>query len=133
MEFSSLVIMEKDKETGFLTRELGSYEVNEGAEYVKKLYESQGKVALVFDTKRDVEEWEFSAIYDLFPYEIFKDKGIDIEDIDDEYNPTWKITLDYKEEHNPMKEDLNQICYLIEEAILESFKRIEGKEAEYVE
>lgn len=131
MEFSSLVIMEKDSETGFLTKELGSYEVNEGAEYVKKLYESQGKVTLVFDTKKDVEEWEFSAIYDLFPYEIFSDKGIEIEDMDDEYNPTWKVTLNYKEEHSDMKEDLNNICYLIEEAMLESFKRIEGKEAEY--
>ncbi len=32
MEFSAIVLMEKDKETKFFTRELGSYEVNEGAE-----------------------------------------------------------------------------------------------------
>ena len=34
MDFSSLVLMEKDKETGFMTKELGSFEVNEGALYV---------------------------------------------------------------------------------------------------
>ena len=38
MDFSSLVLMEKDKETGFIKKELGSFEVNEGALYVKKLF-----------------------------------------------------------------------------------------------
>ena len=38
MDFSSLVLMEKDKETGFITKELGSFEVNEGALYVRKLF-----------------------------------------------------------------------------------------------
>ena len=38
MDFSSLVLMEKDKETGFIKRELGSFEVNEGALFVKKLF-----------------------------------------------------------------------------------------------
>ena len=36
MDFSSLVLMEKDKETGFITKELGSFEVNEGALYKMK-------------------------------------------------------------------------------------------------
>ena len=30
MDFSSLVLMGKDKKTGFITKELGSFEVNEG-------------------------------------------------------------------------------------------------------
>ena len=38
MDFSSLVLMEKDNETGFIKKELGSFEVSEGAIYVKKLY-----------------------------------------------------------------------------------------------
>ena len=38
MDFSSLVLMEKDKEQDFMTKELGSFEVNEGALYVKKLF-----------------------------------------------------------------------------------------------
>ena len=38
MDFSSLVLMEKDKDTGFITKELGSFQVSEGALYVKKLF-----------------------------------------------------------------------------------------------
>ena len=49
MDFSSLVIMEKDKETGYIKKELGSFEVTEGAVYVTKLYEIDGIVYLYFD------------------------------------------------------------------------------------
>ena len=38
MDFSSLVLMEKDKDTGFITKELGSFQVSEGALFVKKLF-----------------------------------------------------------------------------------------------
>ncbi len=37
MDFSSLVIMEKDKENGVIKGELGSYSVLEGTNFVKKL------------------------------------------------------------------------------------------------
>ena len=66
MDFSSLVLMEKDKETGFIKSELGSFEVNEGALFVKKLYVLEDTVYMYFDTNKNVEEWEYSAIYDLF-------------------------------------------------------------------
>ena len=54
MDFSSLVLMEKDKETGFITKELGSFEVNEGALYVKKLFVLDNIVNIYFDTNKDV-------------------------------------------------------------------------------
>ena len=34
MDYSSLILMEKDNETGFVTKELGSFNVSEGAEYI---------------------------------------------------------------------------------------------------
>ena len=78
MDFSSLVLMEKDKETGFIKKELGSFEVNEGALYVKKLFVLDDTVNLYFDTNKNVEEWEYSAIYDLFNVEPFEEKGYEI-------------------------------------------------------
>ena len=72
MDFSSLVIMEKDKETGFIKRELGSFEVDEKALHVKKLYVIDNEVNLYFDTGKDVEEWEYSAIYDLTKKDLMK-------------------------------------------------------------
>ena len=71
MQFSSLVLMERDKETNQFVRELGSYETSEGAEFVTKLYYDGELVNLFFDTHVDVEEWQFTAIYDYFNEEIF--------------------------------------------------------------
>ena len=132
MDFSSLVLMEKDKETGFITKELGSFEVNEGALYVKKLFVLDNEVNLYFDTNKDVEEWEYSAIYDLFNIKRFEEEGFIIEEELDEYNPTFILKFPYKEEHIEMKDVLDKAVELINEEMEKVFLAIEGKEEEYI-
>jgi hypothetical protein len=88
LDFSSLVLMERDKQTNHFVRELGSYKVNEGAAYVTKFFYDGEKVNMMFDTQKDVEEWEYSAIFDLFETETFQESGFEIEENVDEYNPT---------------------------------------------
>ena len=68
MDYSSLILMERDNETGFVSKEVGSFQVSEGAEFVKNFYVKGDTVYFIFDTKEDVEEWQYSAIYDLFDY-----------------------------------------------------------------
>ncbi|WP_346869324.1 DUF6762 family protein [Clostridium sp. UBA5119] len=131
MDFSAIVLMEKDKETKFFTRELGSYEVNEGAEYITKLFYDGEKVNLYFDTNKDVEEWEFSAIYDLFDDESLIDLVDSIEIYDEEFNPTWIVTFDYDEDHNVLNNRLNNVCTRIKEALEKVFIDIKGKCEEY--
>lgn len=131
MDFSSLVLMEKDKDTGMLTRELASYEVNEGAEYITKMYYYEEEVYVFFDTKRDVEEWEYSAVYDLFNEEVFSEKGYDIEFNEDEYNPTWRIKFEYMDDYQSMKDKLNELCSLISDEMETVLENIKGKEDEY--
>lgn len=132
MDFSSLVLMEKDKETGFITKELGSFEVNEGALYVRKLFVIDNIVNLYFDTNKDVEEWEYSAIYDLFSIKRFEEEGFRIEEELDEYNPTFILKFPYKEEHLEMKDVLDKVVELINEEMEKVFLAIEGKEEEYI-
>ncbi|MGL4992437.1 MAG: DUF6762 family protein [Sarcina sp.] len=134
MEFSSLVLMEKDNETGFLGKELGSFAVGEGAVFVKKLFVYKNEVNLEFDTKRDVQEWEFSAIFDLFNIDEFKEYGYDIQEDDDKYNPTWNIKFKYDEEidHEEMRAIINEICELIDKNMKKVFVDIEGKQEEYI-
>ena len=96
MDYSSLILMERDNETGFVSKEVGSFQVSEGAEFVKNFYVKGDTVYFIFDTKEDVEEWQYSAIYDLFDYELFKGEGLDIEDIEDEYNPTFLVKFEYR-------------------------------------
>ena len=132
MDFSSLVLMEKDKKTGFITKELGSFEVNEGALYVKKLFVLYNEVNLYFDTNKDVEEWEYSAIYDLFNIKRFEEEGFRIEEELDEYNPTFILKIPYKEEHLEMKDVLDKAVELINEEMEKVFLAIEGKVEEYI-
>lgn len=131
MDFSSLVLMEKDKETGYITKELGSFEVNEGALFVRKLFVLDNEVNLYFDTNKDVEEWEYSAIYDLFNEDRFVEEGFSIEDDLDEYNPTFILKFKYEEEYNDMKEVITKAVNLIQEEMNSVFEKIEGKEEEY--
>ncbi|ERI95647.1 hypothetical protein HMPREF1982_00121 [Clostridiales bacterium oral taxon 876 str. F0540] len=131
LEFSSLVLMERDKETNFFVKELGSYEVGDGASYVTKFYYDGDKVNMFFDTNRDVEEWEYSAIYDLFNLEAFEKAGFTIEEVDDEYNPTWALKFNYIEDHNEMTEKINIACELIEDEIEKVSNDIKGKEDSY--
>ena len=131
MDFSSLVLMEKDNETGFIKKELGSFEVSEGAIYVKKLYMLDDIVYMYFDTNKDVEEWEYSAIYDVFNMELFENEGFEIEEVEDEYNPTFLINFKYKDDHDYIEEKLSLSIELIEEAMEKAFNDIEGKEEEY--
>ena len=108
MDFSSLVLMEKDKETGFIKRELGSFEVNEGALFVKKLYVLDEIVYMHFDTNKNVEEWEYSAIYDLFNVEPFEEKGYEITEDLDEYNPAYIIKFKYEDDYDLMKKKIQE-------------------------
>ena len=133
MDFSSLVIMEKDKETGFITKELGSFEVNEGALYVRKLFVVDNIVNLYFDTNKDVEEWEYSAIYDLFNKDVFIENGFEIDEDLDEYNPTFILKFKYNEEYAEMKEMIDKAVELISNEMNNVFKNIERKEKEYKE
>ena len=122
---------EKDKETGFITKELGSFQVGEGALFVKKFFVVDGIVSLIFDTNKDVEEWEYSAIYDLYDYDLFKENNFHIEDVDDEYNPTFMVKFDYIEDYDKMKSVIEDCLSIIDETMENVFKAIEGKEEEY--
>ena len=132
MDFSSLVLMEKDKETGFIKRELGSFEVNEGALFVKKLYVLDEIVYMHFDTNKNVEEWEYSAIYDLFNSEAFTESGYEIEEDLDEYNPAYIIKFKYEDDYDLMKKKIQEVVGTIEKEMNSVFEAIKGKESEYL-
>lgn len=131
MDFSSLVLMEKDMENNSFVRELGSFKAVEGAQYITKLFYDGQKVNLFFDTIRDVEDWEFNAIYDMFDIDAFTEKGFQISEKDDEFNPTWIVLLSYEEEHGKMQEMLEEVSIIINETMNKVFEDIKEKEEEY--
>ena len=131
MNFSSLVLMEREKETNFLIREMGSYEVSDGAKFIRKMFYDGRDVIVYFDSEKDVEEWEYTAMFDLFDEEPLTQAGFIIENIEDEYNPTWCTKFPYNEEYNVVQDKLNELCSIIENQMDKVFEDIKGKENEY--
>lgn len=131
MDFSSLVLMERDKDTGLIVKELGSYAVVDGAEYIKSFYVAGEEVYIKFDTNKDVEEWEYSAVYDNIDYGIFEEEELQLEEVEDEYNPTFLIKFKYEDDHNYIADKLQLSTEVIREAMEKVFKDIQGKEEEY--
>lgn len=99
----------------------------------RKFFVDGDTVNLYFDTNKDVSEWEYSAIYDLFNTKAFEEEGFELLEDLDEYNPTFIVKFKYDDDHNKMQEEVTKIVDLIEKEMIEVFKNIEGKEDEYKE
>lgn len=131
MDFSSLVLIEKDKKTGLIKNQLGSYNVTDGAQYIRKMFYDGQNVNVYFNTNKDVKDWEYNAVFDMFEKYKFNEKGFQIWEIEDEYNPTWLVKFDYTNEYDLMEERLNILCDLINVCMNKIFQDIKDKEEEY--
>ncbi len=113
--YNVLVLMEKDAETGFLTNTIDSYTIQAGVDYIESAYakEEDGKhfVFLTLTTK-DVEDWEYYGIYDLYNDEIFSNTANEILDGSGEYNPRWTLKIEYRNNRLEMEELFNRIVDL---------------------
>lgn len=69
MEETTIVIMLKDEETGFLDQELGSYSVPERAELIWSIYVKSNEVVLRLSCDRELEDWEYEAVFDYYDTE----------------------------------------------------------------
>lgn len=131
MEFSSLVLIKRDKNTNAFIGEMDSFNVGEGADYITKFFYDEEAVNIFFDTKADVEEWEFSAIFDNFNVDAFIEKGYSIEEVDDEYNPTYKVKFEYRDDYKYIGEKLNEVCSLIRNNMEDVFEKIKNLKDDY--
>ncbi|HSQ33346.1 MAG TPA: DUF6762 family protein [Peptostreptococcaceae bacterium] len=113
MEPLSVLIMQKNKETGYLESELGSYTVSNNGNLIDNIYmvheNEKDIVHLKLTTERDVEDWEFSEILDYYDEDILKDSVLSFEEVEDAYNPTWEVTFEFVESQNKMQDKLQDI------------------------
>ena len=135
MEETVIVIMLKDKETGFLEKELGSYKVskNEGLIYNTYAVEEEDKtvVYMKLTIDRDVEDWEFEAIYDYYDNETISSLISSIEEEQDCYNPTWIVSFDFNDDVQKMEENIDNILELHVQELTSVYEVIIDKRNEY--
>lgn len=111
-KYNILVLMQKDKETGFFTQTVDSYKIEAGIELIENTYlveEEGGYFIYLTLTTADVEDYQYYGIYDLYDEEIFGSFGVELLDGSGEYNPRWIIKIKYSEDRNEMEQLINRL------------------------
>jgi len=132
-----IVIMHKDKKTGFLDRELMSLPIFENEELIVNIFVQEDgnddnlKVHLRLSTERDLEDWEYCAVFDYYDTDIFDGFVENICEKEDYYNPVWEIIFDYMNDADALMEIIKKILEIHKKELLEVYDIIKDKESEY--
>ena len=102
MEDTVIVIMLKDAETGFLEKELGAYTLPENSGLIFNIYaENEGKeVVLRLTCDKELQDWEYDAVYDYYDTETVGALVDVIEEEDGHYDPVWMVRFPFAEEQD---------------------------------
>lgn len=122
MEGRALVLYKR--ENNILTEELGSYEVENGLQFIVKAYVENDICHIYLSTDRDVTDEQYNEIFDLYDMEYFKNLGFEIEEVE-EYNPTWLVKFHFRDDYEYMEERLNLLVSNHEIQINEIYKKLE--------
>ncbi|WP_373898883.1 DUF6762 family protein [Haloimpatiens sp. FM7315] len=124
MEETTLLLMEKNLSTGHLEREVGSYTVSENGELISNIFlskeDNKEVIHLKVTTEKDIEDDKFDAVYDSYDMESLKEISISVDEVEEEYNPTWEITFEFDNNidvfQNKLQEILNKHKEILERA-----------------
>lgn len=133
MENGIIVLIEKNKDNGAFLGEIESYNI-EHNELVTGLYASKNKedkldVFITLTTDRDLKEWEYSAFYDYIDLEALNALGNNLEEVDDKYNPSFKIKLSYLK--NNMEAKIDEVVNAYYDIMNKAYEEIKNLEDEY--
>lgn len=127
------VIMLKDGKTGFLEKELCSITLSSNDEYIVNMFvtENDGEqnLNLRLSTGRDVSDWEYDAIYDYYDPEALESIGAHVEEMTDDYNPVWLVTVPFDSE--TAQETAENILRCHSGELKDVFETIKDKKDEY--
>lgn len=132
-----IVIMLKNKETGFLEKELSSITLEKNDEFILNVFaveeQSGTYLHIRLTTDRDVADWEYNAILDFYDIECFKDKVTDIFEIEESYNPSWEVVVKYTEDDEKLRSITEDILEIHRKELYDVYETIIDKESEYSE
>ena len=133
MEDTVIVIMLKDAETGFLEKELGAYTLPENSGLIFNIYAEGETVVLRLTCDRELQDWEYDAVYDYYDTETVGALVDAIEEEDGHYDPVWVVRFLFAEEQDVMEEKLTAILEKHQEELLSVYEAIKDKEDDYRE
>ncbi|MDF2532314.1 MAG: hypothetical protein K0Q65_1895 [Clostridia bacterium] len=131
--YNVLVLMKRDKESNMLTDTIDSFTLREGMELIEGAYfmeEEEPFVYLTLTTK-DVEDWQYYGIYDLYNEELFEGLVEEILDGSGEFNPRWIFKFRYFDNRIEMEDNINQLIRLHNEELQRILPIIEENKEKY--
>ncbi|TCO74561.1 DUF6762 family protein [Marinisporobacter balticus] len=135
MESFSVILMEKNKESGLLEKEIENYTITNHGNLIERIYmmheDEKDLVYVRITTDKDVEDWEFSAILDYYDEDILKDVALSCKEIDETYNPTWEVILAFIPTHEDMQKKLEDLLNKHKHTLDQVYDTIKDKKEEY--
>jgi len=133
--YNVLVLMEKDKQTGFFTQTVDSYRINSAIELIENAYlaeEAGSHFICLTLTTPDVSDYQSYGVYDLYDEDIFKDFKVELLDGSGEYNPRWIIRFEYSEDRNEMEDLINRLLGIHEAELGRILPLVESDREKYM-
>ncbi|MCT4509653.1 MAG: hypothetical protein N4A48_13025 [Tepidibacter sp.] len=135
MESFALVLMQKNKETLEIEKEIGSYTIGSNVDLIDGIYmtceDEKNIVHLKITTEKDVEDWEFSAILDYYDDEVLNGIVLSVKEIEDAYNPTWEVTFEFVDSQDGMQSKIESIIDKHKKELDDVYAEIKDREEEY--
>lgn len=110
--YNVIVLMMRDNSTGILNEVVDSYKIESGIDFIEKVYlesDNDEYYIFLFLTTKDVEDWQYYGIYELYDEMVFDEYGIEVLDGSGDYNPKWIIKLKYNEDRIETEKKINSI------------------------
>ena len=138
MDETVIVIMLRDKKTGFLEKELNCYHLGEQQNIMLNIYAEEDEqnnitVFLKLTCERDVSDWEYNAILDYYDTETVKPFVDTIEELAEEYNPVWLVSFLFLEQQQQMEQKLCSILQAHQKELNSVYEVIADKKDDYIE
>lgn len=137
MEETLIVVMLREKNSGFYFKEIGAYNINEHEELLVNINADEIDNEIIVNMRvtidKEVEDWEFNAIYDYYDTETVKSvhSVISMEEIDDSFDPTWEIKLHFDDNDEVVEKTINDILDKHHSELLSVYEEIKDKEEDY--
>lgn len=130
-----IMLMEKEPESGFLIKEVGSYAIKNQGSLVDGIFLTKDKdieiVHIRVTVDKDVKDWEYSAIFDEYDSLVFHELVLSFEELEDTYNPTWELTFEFQEDQAIMEKILNNILDVHKKELNRVWDNIVDKKSDY--
>ena len=135
MEAFVIMLMEKNKDSGLLEKEIENYTISNHGNLVENIYmiheEEKDLVYVKITTDKEVKDWEFSAILDYYDEDALNDVVLSCKEIEETYNPTWEVVMEFMPIRDEMQKKLEDLLNRHKQQLDEVYNIIKDKKEEY--